>query len=350
MSRFSHDLIGRIKERVDLVEVVGSRVLLKKSGDRHWGCCPFHEEKKPSFSVKEGFYYCFGCHEHGDAISFLEKTEGLRFTDAVRNLAGRVGLEVEWETQQNQKLSDQIRSAEYQGDDALKPQPSLKQLADPGQYETMDENRFVLFSREPAKYFIEKRGLTQETCEAWHLGDDTYMQRALIPIRDSDGYLVGVTGRYYGADDKPKYLHTLGMKGGMFLFGEHMIDRSVETAILVESHLSVLKLWQFGYPNALATMGSKASQVQVKKTIAWFNRVYLLADGDGPGRNWLRLWEEALRGKLEVVSKVCPDGKDPEDSGLDWLKASVGSPPGVNKGIVTRPKGFQGVQQRMGFV
>lgn len=345
--KFSHELIDRIKERVDLAELIGEHVTLKQTGDRYWGCCPFHEEKKPSFSVKptEGFFYCFGCHVHGDALEFVQRIRGVGFMDAVRELAEKAGVDVEWE--KDKGLADRIREAEYV--DGPKPKPRLRDLVQDLNYETMDESRYVLYGREPAKYFMEKRGLTEETCRAWNLGDDTFMQRALIPIRDCDGYLVGVTGRYYGTEEKPKYLHSQGLRSGLFLFGEHMIDRTVETAILVESHMSVVKLWQHGYPNVLATMGSKASEVQVKKVVAWFNRVWLLVDGDNPGLNWLVAWRAGIKDRIQAVSKKCPDGRDPEDVGLETLVRWMGSPPGVNKGIVTRPKGFQGTQQRLAW-
>ena len=216
--------------------------------------------------------------------------------------------------------------------------------------------------------FVHKRHLTEETIRAWGLGDDLKRKRAQIPIRDVDGILWGITGRLYaencwcgnpfsdnmfgvlgkcpecGRKKPPKYLHTKGMKKERLLFGEHMIDRSFDVVYVVEGHLDAIWLWQLGYRNVVAVMGSTLSQIQADKLVDWFSLAILVPDGDVAGREMIYGKERyqgakrMLGDRINLLVRTLPDSFDPGGLSVEDAQTYIGAPTYVDTGLVSRYK------------
>lgn len=359
--------------------------------------CPFarvtHQKGRdviPSFGVKvcgtheRSQYKCLSCGERGGSMTRLVKElawKGIR-SDAAIVLVRKLETEAAFgkvEAPKPHGLAARVETAAWASPEdrsvVLSPGRALFEKIRL-EYETMDEARYAPYNK-PSPYWIRERGLTRETCEAWGLGGDPNMQRALIPVRDIDGFLVGVTGRLYAKECKcgdrfptyeekkwpkglcprcgrfqpPKYLHTHGYKKELFLFGEHMLDRKVTNCYLTESHFDVPWLWQNGYPNSLATQGASVSNVQIEKIVMLFESVILLSHGDKAGDAMANGRDGVVRlidDRIMVTVKRCPEGSDVGEMTPAELVEFIGPPPGVNKSIVSRVKG-EGPQERLVF-
>jgi len=172
------------------------------------------------------------------------------------------------------------------------------------------------------------RKLAPHTLELWELGWQPHARRIVVPVRDWDGRLVGLTGRAIDPDNKPKFLHSTGFKRDYFLFGEHLVERG-ERGYLVEGHFDAIYLRQMGYPNTVAVMGSWVSAVQVEKIVQMFSSVTIFPDGDDAGAQAAEKWEYALKGRLPVNVIDVVVGRDPDeyDQGeLDDMLALDDSP------------------------
>ena len=384
---------------LDILSAMGIDVhKAKVSGEHLSMLCPFHDDSDPSFSIflaAGGPWMCFGCgttgKHMGEMIREYEALHGpqphareLWKKDKESYLKARGLLKGEEEQsrapltpeEELAALDGKLRAMEWEGskvrDDRLKYE-----------YDLIPEAEYRKYAR-PAKYF-STRGFTDQTCEYWNLGDDEGFHRALIPIRDFQGGLVGVQGRSYAINCKcglpfaewlnhpravknsagkvklcpvcnatrpMKYLTSTGLQKSLFLFGEHMLDRADKSAIVVESPMSVLWLWQHGYQNALATMGSIPSEHQVRKLLTWFHSVFLFADGDArthprllpAGERWRQHLEFHLGRYVTVRHRTCPVGKDPADLTADQLRHVLGDPTGIRTDIRTRAKDDPGRQ------
>lgn len=381
-----------------------------KGGKYVYILCPFHDDSDPSFSIRTdggGSWQCFGCSEHGPSMGRLiqryEEMHGprpkareiwdrdlepfLKAKGIVRGAAG--GDEGPGEQDPLAQIEGMLAQAEWEEKRGLDDRLAFE-------YGVLPEDRYADYRRGTAPSYFLGRGLEPRTCDHWDLGDDPGAKRALLPIRDFKGNLVGVQGRLYAtdctcglpfdrwADDPraektkrgkvkrcpqckalkpPKYLTTLDFEKSLFLFGEHMIDRSRDSGIVVESPMSVLWLWQHGYPNAVATMGSIPSRHQFKKLSSWFHDLWVLADGDdwtldAKGKRTIPpagiRWGHELRegvGRYMTAFRpyLCPAGKDPADLSRGILEEILGPPEGVRDDIRTRPAGSPGVQAKMSF-
>lgn len=361
--------------------------------------CPLHDDADPSFSITlsaGGSWRCFGCGARGSSLGrLIDEIEGPGSKSAAREIWEKDlepwrkarGLERKSQEEEPASKVDEVEAELAKLDMARREEKDSRLKFE---YPIMEEKEYRIHAGYPARYFTEKRGLTSLTCEYWDLGDDPTMQRALVPIRDFKGNLVGVQGRTYAincrcgmpfdrwADDprakrskrgkvkycpscgrmRPvKYLTTKGFDKSLFLFGEHMADLDRREAIIVESPLSVLWLWQHGYRNALATMGALPSQFQYRKMLAWFHRVFLFADGDPKlarnrppaGLQWARSIHEAIGRHVIVTGRVCSLGRDPADLRAEELEAILGHSPGVRQDIRTRPRGASGLQAEIHY-
>ena len=304
---------------IEILEALGVDTRGKKQGRGGkyiYVLCPFHDDSDPSFSIRTdggGSWQCFGCSEHGSSMGRLiqryEEMHGPRpkareiwdkdlepFLKAKGITRGGSSNEEGFtEPDDLTRIEGELAKAQWE---AIKEADSRLEF----EYEVLPEDRFTDYRGPAPSYFIG-RGLERRTCEIWDLGDDPGSKRALLPIRDFKGQLVGVQGRMYATDCRcgmpfdrwaddpraektkrgkvkrcpgckalrpPKYLTTLDFEKSLFLFGEHMLDRSRDTGIIVESPMSVLWLWQHGYTNAGATMGSIPSKHQFKTISSWF--------------------------------------------------------------------------------
>lgn len=355
--------IDDLLNRTDIVEVVGSRIQLKRAGKNYSALCPFHKEKTPSFSVSadKQFYYCFGCGAGGNALGFIMDHDHLDFPQAVEELAKRAGLDVPREDRgrpgaprqpTDSPLYPLLAAAADYYRQALKSHPSRRAAVD----------------------YLKGRGLTGEIARdfglgfappGWdhllkHLGGDALQQKTLIdagllientetgkrydrfrdrvmfPIRDTRGRVIAFGGRVLG-DDKPKYLNspeTPVFHKGQELYGLYearMHNRDLDEVMVVEGYMDVIALAQQGLRNAVATLGTSTSEEHVKRLFRLVPSLLFCFDGDQAGRKaaWRAL--EAALPSLQDGRRArflfLPEGEDPDSlvraEGTDAFRARI---------------------------
>jgi DNA primase len=338
------DFIDQLLARVDIVDVIGARVPLKKTGREFSACCPFHTEKTPSFTVSpvKQFYHCFGCGQHGTAIGFLMAYDRLSFPEAVEELARQVGLEVPHE-----------EGPERRGPD---PQPIYDTLEQTARHYQQQLRRHPEARR--AVDYLKRRGLSGETAGAFGLGYappgwdnlltalgsdeaavkrldlagllaegsggkryDRFRDRVMFPIRDGRGRVIGFGGRVLG-DAKPKYLNspeTPVFHKGRELYGLYEAKRvpgTIERLIVVEGYMDVIALAQHGIRNAVATLGTATTSEHLDRLFKTAPEVVFCFDGDRAGREaaWkaLNATLPQLREGREARFLFLPEGEDPD--------------------------------------
>lgn len=324
---FIQDLLAR----VDIVEVVGRHVELKRGGANLMGLCPFHAEKSPSFSVSPSkqFYYCFGCGATGDAIRFLTEHLGLSFVEAVRELAGQVGMQVPEEQvsaeervqrdklrERRQSLGEVLaRAAAFYREQLKKSPRAISYLKGRGLTGVVAA-RFGLGYAPPGwrtlagvfpRYddpLLEESGLVRARGEGEGDGDaphehagasadrgryDWFRDRVMFPIRSVSGETIGFGGRVLD-DSKPKYINspeTPVFSKGRELYGLYEARQALREkgyALVVEGYMDVVALAQLGLPNAVATLGTACTAEHVSKLFRFTDAVVFSFDGDAAGR------------------------------------------------------------------
>lgn len=349
--RIPREFIDDLVARVDLVNLIDSRVRLKKAGKNYSACCPFHNEKTPSFTVnrEKQFYHCFGCGAHGNAIDFLMNYERLEFVDAIEELAGQHGLDVPREQGSgNDGNSGPDRQLRKEGHALLEAiaqfyQSQLRQHGDSPQVIA----------------YLKQRGLDGNTAKRWELGYappewdallkqfghseqqrqqlvqlgmltrndsgklyDRFRGRLMFPIRDKRGKVCGFGGRVLAADSGPKYLNspeTPLFHKGLELYGLHQLKQAnpqIEQVIVVEGYMDVVALSQAGIHNAVAALGTATTRDQLQLLSRLTDTIIFCYDGDNAGREaaW-RALENAmpiLRDGLQLRFAFLPDGEDPD--------------------------------------
>ncbi|MBS0376614.1 MAG: DNA primase [Proteobacteria bacterium] len=347
--RIPRAFIDELIARTDIVEVIGSRVPLKKAGREWKACCPFHGEKTPSFTVSQQkqFYHCFGCGVHGTALTFLMEHDRLSFPDAVEDLAGRAGLEVPRE--------------------GGGPDPRDRQLDDLYALNANVDQHFrdALRDSERAKEYLKGRGLVGETAARYHLGYappgwdavlkkfgatdagrqallaagliiersadaqkssgpgyyDRFRDRVMFPIRDSRGRVVGFGGRVIDQGE-PKYLNspeTVLFHKGRELYGLYEARqqlRNIARLLVVEGYMDVVRLAQAGIHYAVATLGTATTPEHLSRLFRVTGDVVFAFDGDRAGRQaaW-RALETCLpfaKEGRQLKFLFLPDGHDPD--------------------------------------
>lgn len=325
--------------RTDLVELIDSYVPLKKAGNSHIACCPFHNEKGPSFNViaKKQFYHCFGCGESGNAISFVMRYLNQGFTEAVATLAARIGLTVPREgdhkpVAQTQNLYQLLENVSKWYEKTLKQSPEaiayLKNRGLNGETAALYQLGYVpegwhhletAFSQHK-KDLITTGMLIQKddgkTC-------DRYRQRIMFPIHDRKGRLIGFGGRTLQADQKPKYLNspeTPIFQKNRELYGLHQVlnrfKQNISCILVVEGYMDVIALAQHGIYHAVATLGTATSNWHIQLLQKHTKKIIFCFDGDTAGKQAaLRAMESSLpqlHGGLEVSFMFLPDDEDPD--------------------------------------
>ncbi|MDR5884597.1 DNA primase [Vreelandella janggokensis] len=329
--RFIDDLLGR----VDVVEVVGERVQLKKAGRNYSGLCPFHQEKTPSFTVSadKQFYHCFGCGAHGNALRFLMEYYKLPFPEAVEQLAGRLGVEVPREG------ADDPRA--QQREKKRKEGVNLLELA-----ASFYRERLKMQEGQDAKQYLHERGLSSDVISDYGIGyapggwealkqhlsergisesvqieygllihrEDTgrtydrFRDRVMFPIRDLRGRTIAFGGRVMG-DGQPKYLNspeTPVFHKGRELYGLYEARQAssrLEQLVMVEGYMDVVALAQYGIHNAVATLGTATTEDHLSRLFRLVGRVVFCFDGDRAGR-------EAASRALETALPMMIDGRE----------------------------------------
>jgi DNA primase len=364
ISKFTTD---KVKERVDIVEVIGDYVPLKKKGQNMWACCPFHGEKTPSFSLSPAkqIYKCFGCGKAGDPIQFVMDIEGIGFQEAIRQLAGKYGIEVEEEAnlspeqnlEQNERESlfiavnfakdffvknletDEGKSIglSYFKERGFTPQ--IIQKFDLGY--SLDGWDHFLKAAKSAGYQEEillKAGLIlQKEGDAERLYD-RFRNRVTFTIHNVSGKPIGFGARILTKDkNQPKYInspetpiyHKSDVLYGMFQAKKAIRDQ--DNCFLVEGYTDVVSLHLSGIENVVASSGTSLTDGQIKLIRRFTNQVTVLYDGDSAGiKASLRGIDLLLEGGLNVKAVVFPDGEDPDSYSRkvgtqafqDYLKAN----------------------------
>jgi DNA primase len=351
MALFTKDTIDRVRDAVDMVQLVGEKTDLRRVGSRWTGLCPFHDERTPSFSVnaEEKLYYCFGCGEGGDAFKFVQQTEALEFQEAVELLAERSGVRVEREeddpkAEQRRRRRERLHSLLDRA--ARFYATYLRESAEAGRardylasrglsdevlaefrvgYSPSAWDRMILGARQNG--FSEEELIAAGLAQRGRGGGlyDRFRGRIMFPLADSRGRVLGFGARQMGEGRGPKYLNTsendLYHKGHQ-LFGIDVARKEAMKSarfVVVEGYTDVLALHQMGIGEAVAIMGTAMTQEQLAELakIGDSNRrgtVFLALDADRAGREAMlraaRLAED--RGvDLRVVDM--PEGKDPAD-------------------------------------
>ncbi len=320
---FIQDLLNR----VDIVDVVGRYVQLKKGGANFSGLCPFHNEKSPSFTVSptKQFYHCFGCGAHGTAIGFLMEYAGLGFVESVKDLAQNVGMTV---PEQEDRLPPAQRAELQAKTMALSDAMTL----------ACNFYRQQLRGARPAIDYLKGRGLTGEIAAKYGIGYapegwdslrqvfteyendvlveaglvidrseedngqrkryDRFRDRIMFPIRNTKGQVIGFGGRVMGAGE-PKYLNSpetpLFQKGSELygLFEARQAIRDKDYVLVTEGYMDVVALAQFGFEQAVATLGTACTATHVQKLLRHTDNVIFSFDGDAAGRRAARRALEA---------------------------------------------------------
>ncbi|MBI6683947.1 DNA primase [Pseudomonas viridiflava] len=355
--------IDDLLNRTDIVDVVSSRVQLKKTGKNFSACCPFHKEKTPSFSVSpdKQFYYCFGCGAGGNALGFIMDHDNLDFPQAVEDLAKAAGMEVPREQgvkgQKPRQPTDSplypllTAAAEFYRQ-ALKNHPTRKAAVDylKGRGLSGEIARDFGLGFAPPGWDNLYKHLSSDTLQQKVMIDagllienaetgkryDRFRDRVMFPIRDSRGRVIAFGGRVLG-DDKPKYLNspeTPVFHKGQELYGlfeARKYNRNLDEIIVVEGYMDVIALAQQGLRNAVATLGTATSEEHLKRLFRVVPNVLFCFDGDQAGRNaaWRAL--EATLSSLQDGRRArflfLPEGEDPDtlvrSEGTDAFRARI---------------------------
>lgn len=337
--------IDELLSRVDIADVIDARVPLKKAGKNLQACCPFHNEKTPSFTVSpdKQFYHCFGCGAHGTAIGFLMEYDQYSFPEAVQELADQVGMTVPTTQKANmnsesQSLYDLVAKVSKYYVHQLQTHPQRQVFTD----------------------YLSKRGLSAQTIEAFNIGMapdgwdnvlrtfgssekakaqlleagllikndkgrtyDRFRNRIMFPIHDRRGRVIGFGGRVLD-DSTPKYLNspetTIFHKGNELygLYEARKANRRLERILIVEGYMDVIMLAQHGITNAVATLGTSTTPDHLRQLLRSAPEVVFCFDGDRAGREaaW-RAAENALPllgGNHQIRFMFLPEGEDPDST------------------------------------
>jgi DNA primase len=363
MPRYEDTDKDKVRDAVDLVDLISTRTELRRSGPGEYkGLCPFHDERTPSFHVTpdKGMYYCFGCGAGGDAFRFVQETEGLDFVGALESLAQRYGIEL--------TVADEDPAAAERRRARERLMELLERAA--SFYE-----RFLWESAEaePARAYLRDRGFTEETLRTFRVGYapsawdklfmasqrqgfgarelfdaglglrskgegrlyDRFRRRITFPLCDARGRVLGFGARALGKDQQPKYLNSPDgdiFHKGDIVYGTHLARAAATKAdevIATEGYMDVLALHQAGIENAVCIMGTSLTEKQVGELAKLGKTVLLALDADSAGQEaMMKASRVAAKSKLNLRVVPMPDGLDPADvvqqKGADAAREMVG--------------------------
>jgi DNA primase len=313
------DKIAEVRDRTDIVAVIGEYVSLKRTGVNHKGLCPFHNEKSPSFNVnaQKQFFHCFGCGKSGDVISFVSELEGKSFVETLRELARRSGVEIP-EPPRSPRDEERAKAAESERARMVR----LHELTS-----TFYRQQLQTPAAAAARAYVASRGLDDKTMESFGVGFapdgwealarhlehkkvppelaeraglirrrengthfDTFVNRVVYTLTSPMGEAIGFGGRVINPEDQPKYKNspeTLLYKKGENLFGLHVAKHAIRKtgrALIVEGNFDVMTLHQHGIDYAVAPQGTAMTAEQVKLLKRFAREVVLMLDADPAGR------------------------------------------------------------------
>ena len=331
------EFIDELHERNDIVDVIGSYVSLNHRGRLYTALCPFHNEKTPSFTVfpETSSFYCFGCHEGGDVISFVMKYENLEYMEAVRLLADRAGMTLPDGTDQSaaqrkKRILEANRTAARFFFSQLNTEQGKKAriyLRDRGLEDRTIAKYGIGYAPDTwdsLKKHLNEKGFTNDEivdaglCSRTQKGNvvDFFRERVMFPVIDLRGQIIAFSGRTI-ADDSRKYLNTRDtsvFKKSRTLFSFNFAKNSDQhRLILVEGQMDVISLWQAGFTEAVATLGTAITEEHAQLISRYVNEVLLCYDSDEAGQRATRRAIDILRaagidtGVIEVVGAKDPD-------------------------------------------
>lgn len=342
---FPTDWLYQLKQKSNIVSIIERYVRLEKKGRKYWGCCPFHSEKTPSFSVSEdeGLFYCFGCKESGDVISFVMKYESCDFYEAVKILAKNAGMEV----------------PEFSGEKEVIKQKKNKErlirLLDSARLHY--QQNLLLPQAKPAQEYIKMRQFNRKTLEDFKLGYslnfkeiidylksqgfslqemkqagivqekngyfyDVFAGRLMFPIFNSFGECVGFSARVLGQADFAKYINTaetLLFKKGRVVYGIDLVKKlkqqgKLDKIIIVEGQIDVIAMHKAGFNNTVACMGTALTKENAHELKKLSNNVVLMFDGDTAGQKATYRSLDILRDEgFSVKVALMPEKLDPDE-------------------------------------
>lgn len=342
---FPTDWLYQLKQKSNIVSVIERYVRLEKKGRKYWGCCPFHSEKTPSFSVSEdeGLFYCFGCKESGDVISFVMKYESCDFYEAVKILAKNAGMEVP-EFSGEKEVIEQKKNKER-----------LIKLLDIARLHY--QQNLLLPQAKPAQEYIKMRQFNRKTLEDFKLGYslnfkeiidylksqgfslqemkqagivqekngyfyDVFAGRLMFPIFNSFGECVGFSARVLGQADFAKYINTaetLLFKKGRVVYGIDLVKKlkqqgKLDKLIIVEGQIDVIAMHKAGFNNTVACMGTALTKENAHELKKLSNNVVLMFDGDTAGQKATYRSIDILREEgFSVKVALMPEKLDPDE-------------------------------------
>ena len=334
--------IQELLNRVDIVDVVDKSVPLKKAGANYSACCPFHNEKSPSFTVSptKQFYHCFGCGAHGTAIGFMMEYQGLSFVESIHELAKSVGMIVPQETRDVDKPAAKV---------VVGLQESLQQAANFYKAELKKSQRAI--------DYLKSRGLSGQIAAKFQIGYapagwqnlqsvfphyesevlttaglvveneqgrryDRFRDRIMFPIHDQKGQVIGFGGRVINPEDTPKYYNspeTPLFQKGHELYGLFLARRAIRDAgraLVVEGYMDVVALAQYGIEYAVAALGTATTPYHITKLMRQADEIVFCFDGDNAGRTaaWRAAMNAlpALTDSLKLAFLFLPKEHDPD--------------------------------------
>ncbi len=340
--------VDELLTRVDIVEVIDSRVPLKKAGKSYLACCPFHSEKTPSFNVspQKQLYHCFGCGAGGSVIRFLMDYDNLEFPEAVEELAKMAGVDVPYEKSRSKQAPEvKVKTSDYD---------LLEKIANYYQYQLRQHA-----NKQSAVDYLKRRSITGKLAKRFELGFappgwnnvlnvfgvneadqkrlvelgmlirgeggklyDRFRNRIMFPIRDRRGRVVAFGGRVIDAGGNPKYLNspeTPVFQKSWILYGLYQVLRNIPVnpqVIVVEGYMDVVSLAQAGVENAVATLGTAVSEQHIQTLSRHFDEVIYCFDGDEAGvkaaRRALEVSLPQLNSGVAFRFMFLPQGEDPD--------------------------------------
>ena len=341
------EFVEQVRSRSDILQVVQSYVPLKRKGGRYWGCCPFHHEKTPSFSVvpDKGFFYCFGCHAGGNVFKFISLIENVTYFEAIKLQAEKLNIPM---PERPKTPAEEARDREM---------ASLRKVNEMARDFFHNCLTMTSYGKAGLAYFAG-RGISEEVIEAFSLGFapeawdklstafmkrgvsqelllkaglvsesqktqgvyDRFRGRVIIPIADERGRVVGFGGRVLD-DSKPKYLNTqetVLFNKRKLLFGLDRSHRAIQEAgyaIVVEGYMDAISVFGAGVENVVASLGTAFTVEHAKKLMRYAKEIYFCYDSDEAGQQaTIRALSLVVRDTGAVVKVITvPDGKDPDE-------------------------------------
>ena len=355
MPKYDRNFTDELRERLSIVDIVGRRVPLVKKGQNYWGCCPFHNEKTPSFSVNEdkGFYHCFGCGEHGDIISFVMKSENVDFKTAITELASQAGL----------KMPD------------YKPKPAAQIAREESYYQIMSDAANIyqklLFdtSGAHALEYVHRRGFTDDMIKKYRIGYapknniiankfinvkqdnllatgmcrrgdygmyDFFRDKLMFPIFNARGQIVAFSGRSLDGSE-PKYINTTDTE--LFhkrctIFGFNFARDAIHRAnrsIVVEGQIDAIQMQCNGFPETVAPLGTALTDDHIAMLCKANRNIVFCFDGDAAGQKAAAracdIVMPFIRDASDIRFAFVTGGKDPDEvlktSGVDAMRKII---------------------------